>query len=94
MIFRSVERRRRQRTISIELDESMSGSGDSDDFLPSPKQSTINIMNNIRKKLMSKYRNRNVNFEIKLSTHKGRFSVVMVMISDIRPLLQLISSIN
>ena len=42
--------RRRQRTVSLDKDET---SPDSDDL--SPKQSTINIMNNIKRKLMSKF---------------------------------------
>ena len=43
---------RRQRAVSVEIDDSQSG--DSDEMSPTPKHSTINIMNSIKKKIMSK----------------------------------------
>ena len=48
-------RRLRQRTVSVEtVDPEHSPSGDSEEMVTSPKQSTINIMNNIKRKIMSK----------------------------------------
>ena len=48
-------RKLRQRTVSVEtVDPEHSPSGDSEEMVTSPKQSTINIMNNIKRKIMSK----------------------------------------
>ena len=63
-------RRLRQRTVSVEtVEPEHSPSGDSEEMVTSPKQSTINIMNNIKRKIMSK--------EIELETNFREVFTIM-----------------
>ena len=69
-------RRLRQRTVSVEtVDPEHSPSGDSEEMVTSPKQSTINIMNNIKRKIMSKkYSDRKVRQLFHVAGHHHKIS--------------------